>query len=269
MMLKEKARRKTGFFFGDGRWYGKSVSSRFEKGQALKSKSLLWAFLLALFAVFCCWYSFTHLLRTNVVGKASGGNSAGNNAVGKSQVVPEQHKFLAATNNGSKRAGLSPQQVPAEARQIAQEYKQIIYPALKQFSAQYSVLPTSGRIPHLKTFMLGGNHKNWHVGTMWRLDGTIISRDVYSKNPPNAPHDPWANNDKYQQVAGTWGQGFIVHGWDDGRVTFDPVSQEYALTISSDSRGQMTTAPPGAAGIPPSAIQAVRSGAGKTSANNQ
>lgn len=235
----------------------------------MKSKSLLWAFLLAVVAVICCWYSLNRFLRTNTAANASGGNATGNNAVGKSQVVPEQHKFLAATNNGSKRAGLLPGQVPAEARQIAQEYKQIIYPAIRQFSSQYSVLPTSGKFPPLKIFMSQANHRNWHVGTMRRLDDTIISRDVYSKNPPNAPHDPWASNDKYQEIAGVWGRGLVIHGWDDGRVTFDPVDQEYALTVGGTPQGQIATAPPGAAGIPPNATQAVRPGAGKASSNSQ
>jgi len=44
------------------------------------------------------------------------------------------HKYMAITNNGSKRMSFPEDQVPAEAREIAQQYHTIVYPAIKNVS---------------------------------------------------------------------------------------------------------------------------------------
>lgn len=151
-----------------------------------------------------------------------------------------EHNFRARENNGSQRAGVELEQLPdevrKEAKQLADEYRNVIYPALKKWLDNHETLPEAVEvsIPKLKPLIAGEQATpdgwkpfgpgQWAIGRSRRMDGTIVARDVYSKNPPDAPHDTWASNLKFQHVP-KFMQGFTINGWDDGKVTFDFLKQ--------------------------------------------
>lgn len=165
--------------------------------------------------------------------------------------------YLAKTNNSSKRGGLNSQEVPEEARQIAKQYQDVIYPSVKQYIASHGFLPNTYRqMPRLDAYLAQQQPNKWSVGAFYRLDGTMTSRDVYSHNPPDGPHDHWATNWRFFNQSGKWGQrGFLIYGWDDGRVTFDTMESHYFGTIHAGVGSIGGSAPPGAAGIPATAAQ--------------
>lgn len=168
------------------------------------------------------------------------------------------HNYTAVTNNGSKRVNLPEDQVPAQAREFAKQYQNILYPALKRYISEHDgQLPINPSVmsPALQTLLAD----HWAMSATYRLDGTMISHDVYSHNPPNAPHDPWAINNAYAGTTGPWGRGFAVVCWDDGRVTFTPAAENYYGVAHTAVGDMQWGAYSGAAGIPETAKQTLKS----------
>lgn len=180
------------------------------------------------------------------------------------------NNYRAKLNNASKRTGVLLDQLPerfrADASKVAKQYQKGIYPLLRDFAATHGgLLGNVADIPALQPYLTDSDYKgtgqpmpDWSLqfGT-WRMDGTMIARDVYSKNPPDAPHDVWAAYSKFlnSQAEGQTKAMFIVHGWDDGRVTFDPLEDNYYGIVHRPTGDIQGTAPPGAAGIPPKTAQ--------------
>ena len=180
--------------------------------------------------------------------------------------------YRARQNNGSKRAGLTLEQLPEdvrdEVRQIAENYTQSVYPLLKKYADENKgILPVNPvMVPGLSThiFASGYHGEGWPKGeapiwsiisNRWRMDGTMIARDVYSQNAPDAPHDRWAEYDNKRFLIngknGADDSGFIISGWDDGRVTFDAIKdQYYGDTELLNGEVVPNRAPVGSAGIP-------------------
>lgn len=161
------------------------------------------------------------------------------------------NKYAAQQNNGSSRGGLTEAQVSPEAIQLADDYKKIIYP---------SILATIHDIHHLP-YGIHGLHKfpnrdayclrnpKWAVGFTYRPDGTVVFRDMYSRDAPNSPHDVWA---QYAIVDEGHPQNTLcIDGWDDGTVTFDLWPTFYQNEVDTAFGEHNVAAPPGAAGIPP------------------
>lgn len=187
-----------------------------------------------------------------------------------------ENNYRARLNNNSKRGGLKVEQLPEElrarAQELAREYTESIYPALKKYTAEHN-----GRLPaaaftvaDLAPFMEDTQYKgtgpkmygrgSWAIaGVSTRMDGTMLSRDVYSDAPIDAPHDVWANYNNFANQRGL-GKGFIITGWDDGRVTFDPVEQNfYGMRKDMHGAERPGAAIPGQAGIPPTFKQGLES----------
>ncbi len=177
--------------------------------------------------------------------------------------------YRAVANNGSKRAGLSleelPENVREEAARIAQQYRTNIYPLLCQYlDTHHEMLPWTGhQVERLAPFIKDngpnmGYKKGgavWAISQHWRLDGTITARDVYSQNPPDAPHDVWALNANFMhKPLPNRKYGFIIYGWDDGKVTFDAWEDLYFGGRKNIAGKTGSPAPSGAAGIPPEAV---------------
>lgn len=171
-----------------------------------------------------------------------------------------EHNYKAKANNGSKRRGMRLEELPEETRveaaRLAREYREVIYPALKGYVTQYGSLPWF--IPEKLRSLMKEQHPLWKtfwaIGEKYRMDGTLISRDLYSKDPPDAPHDIWARNSKFVSDYDNPERQFIVTGWDDGHVTFDLEDQMYFYTLK-ENPNQIKTATPGAAGIFPDAVR--------------
>ena len=167
------------------------------------------------------------------------------------------HNYTAVANNGSKRVSFPEDQVPARAREIAQQYHTIVYPAIKKYIAEHNgQLPINPSVmsPAIQTLLAD----HWAMSVDYRMDGTMTSHDVYSHNPPDAPHDPWAANYTFATTPGPWGRGFSVECWDDGRVTFTPAAENYYgvfHTAAGDIQGGSS---PGSAGIPETAKQTLK-----------
>lgn len=169
-------------------------------------------------------------------------------------------------SNGTQRAGLTLDQLPAdlqkEAGEQAQQYTQGIYPILRRYAnTQEGKLAESWRsAPELRPYMKDREYKGtgpylwgrggWGIGTGWRMDGTLIGRAL-SDDASSAPvHDVWAQYGQFMDVP-QLGQGFLIHGWDDGKVTFDPVKTMYRADVQTAIGLHSVIAPPGQAGIPP------------------
>ncbi len=171
------------------------------------------------------------------------------------------HKYMATTNNGSKRMSFPEDQVPTQAREIAQQYHDTVYPALKKYIADHDgQLPINPSVmsPAIQTLLAD----HWAMSASYRMDGTMVSHDVYSHNPPDAPHDLWATNFKFAETQGPWGRGFSVDCWDDGSTTFTPAAENYYGVIHTAAGDIQGGASPGAAGIPKTAKQTLKLEAG-------
>jgi hypothetical protein len=184
-----------------------------------------------------------------------------------------EKKFKAQYNNGSRRQSLTLDQLPVEVREeaekIAAQYREVIYPAILKFVAENNGrLPAhAGLIPAVpasftedKLYQGTGpvlrGRGSWSIGERWRLDGTLITRDVYSKDPPDAPHDVWAEYSEFE-TRSNLKLKFRIRGWDDGQVTFDDLDNSYFATIRRPKGIESIPgiAAPGQAGIPPYATQ--------------
>lgn len=187
-----------------------------------------------------------------------------------------EHNYRAKLNNGSKRQGVSlnelPEEVRAEADKVARQYTESIYPNLKKYIAahQGNLPKRADALPEFEPYMQDTQYKgtgpkaygrgSWAIAGIGdiRMDGTVIARDVYSKDPPDAPHDVLANFNKFANLSGL-GKGFQINGWDDGRVTFDLVEQGYFGTGTSLTGESIPwAAVSGQAGIPPEAKQGLK-----------
>jgi len=245
----------------------------------MRIRPMIWCLAMLIFAVsFCIFQIGSRQLQADPTDPSNEPNTAA--LALREQLTPEQKeaikqrkaKFNAAwreslatnykakLNNGSKRQGATLEELPAEVQQaaaeVAREYTEVIYPALKKHLAENELLPIAP-LPGLEKYMMDPEYKgtgpkllgrnSWAIGIRWRLDGTMVARDVYSQNPPNAPHDVWADNTRFASLK----HGFVVTGWDDGRVTFDFLNQMYRRQFQSPVGLQQGTAAPGQAGIPP------------------
>lgn len=190
--------------------------------------------------------------------------------------IAQKEKFRAVLNNGSQRKGVALDELPEEMRPQAalleKQYKEGIYPQLQKYVAENDgALPdVAFTMPQFAHYMedaeyKGVGPKSWGRGS-WaiagskgqRPDGTVVARDVYSHNLPNEPHDVWANYNKFVNSPSI-GKGFIINGWDDGRVTFD-LAEDNFYGVGKDFRGQEYpgAAIPGQAGIPPEFKQGLK-----------
>ncbi len=178
----------------------------------------------------------------------------------------KEQNYKAKLNNGSKRGGLRPEELPekvrAEAEAAVQQYREKIYPNLKKYIAAHNgQLPeAASALPEFEPFMQDTQYKgvgpkmygrgSWAIGIGFRMDGTVVSRDVYSGEPSDKPHDIWASYKKFADYPSR-GKGFLINGWDDGRVTFDPVETNFYGERTLFGQKRPGAAVPGEAGIPP------------------
>lgn len=185
----------------------------------------------------------------------------------------KEQNYQAKLNNGSKRGGLKPEELPkevrAEAEAAAQQYQEKIHPNLKKYIAAHNgQLPEAAfALPEFEPFMRDTQYKgvgpkshgrgSWAIGSGPRIDGTVMTRDVYSKNAPDEPHDIWANLNKFANYP-SLGKGFAVNGWDDGRVTFDLMEENYYGVSTILGKQRPGAAVPGQAGIPPEFKQGLK-----------
>lgn len=222
----------------------------------MKVRPITWAAVLVIIALAFCIYR-THQGDNGPIPQQPGPTRLQGAQYRAAWRRDRDTNYLARVNNGSQRGGLSPDEVPEEARQIANEYRSVIYPEVKGYVAANGSLPsTYKQIPRIKEYLSQQKSFGWSIGVWYRLDGTMISRAVYTQNPPDGPHDPWAMNWSFFHKPGKYGRrGFLIQGWDDGRVTFDPEEDRYFGTIHASVGDIVGSAPPGAAGIPATAIQ--------------
>jgi len=191
----------------------------------------------------------------------------------KAWLYERDHNYKAKLNNGSRRGGMTLAEVPenlrAEVDGFAKQYKNEIYPLLKKHVADNGgLLPEMpGEMPEFLKFMEDKEYKgtgdrilargSWYIGHWLRLDGTSISRDVYSAEPFSAPHDTWCWVVKFMDYP-KLGKGFIISGWDDGHVTFDRTDQLYFGGRKASTGRSAAYAVPGQAGIPPTGTRTLK-----------
>lgn len=185
----------------------------------------------------------------------------------------KEQSYRARLHNDSKRGGVRLEELPEkfrrEAQSASQQYQEEIYPSLKKYIAAHNgQLPEAAfALPEFTRFMQDTQYKgvgapsygrgSWSIGVSYRMDGTVVSRDVYSNAPSDEPHDIWANLNKFANYPST-GKGFVINGWDDGRVTFDLVERNYYGTGTVFGRQLPGAAVPGQAGIPPEFKQGLK-----------
>lgn len=215
----------------------------------MKIRPVIWAMSFLLFSVALCAFQISNRqLQAQSGAQPPTQSEASARTMRRAQKFKAQRErdlkdnYQAKENNGSQRMGVSPDDLPQDVRsqavQIAAEYKDKIYPALKKYIADKGMLPSDmpTALPQLQKFIKGERFTpegwkpygpgEWMIGIRHRMDGSLIIRDVYSKNPPDEPHDVWASNHKFLNHAGFM-SGFEVTGWDDGKVTFDRVEENY------------------------------------------
>lgn len=165
-------------------------------------------------------------------------------------VHDRDRNFVAKKFNGSKRRSIETSRIPSEAQQLAQDYRQIIYPSLQQFAVKNGMLPASlNAVPDLKDYV--SLHPAWSTPQSYRVDGTMISRRLYSTNSVKDQHDPWT----CYLVNEPGKPKLLIQGWDDGKVTCNTFEDNYFATVHTSIGDITVSAPPGATGIPPGTKQ--------------
>ena len=182
----------------------------------------------------------------------------------------KRENYRAKQNNGSRRGGIPLEELPEDIREdaakLADEYKQHIYPELQKYIKEKGEVPhpvEAAGSPQFRQYMLSPGylgtgqpmlgHLSWSIGAVWRLDGSIVNRDLYSKSPEDAPHDVWARNSRFTQSRDLL-RTFLVVGWDDGRVTFERCDQLYTGIVRTEAGKFRNIAFAGQAGIPPGTL---------------